>query len=85
METRKDKVKYSATHPVIRQDMKFKQYESEITKFIKDLKQKDPELEQKQRAGRALLWDKAPIDLEARRRAKESLVKQQAYVYQNKS
>ena len=62
----------------------YKQYESEITKFIKELKQKDPELEQKQRAGRALLWDKAPIDLEARRQAKESLVKQQPYVYQNK-
>jgi hypothetical protein len=62
----------------------FQNYESDITKFIKELKQKDPDVELKQRAGRALLWDKAPIDLEARQRAKESLVKQQAYVYQNK-
>lgn len=59
-------------------------YESEFTKFLKELKQKDPELEKKQREGRALLWDKAPIDLDARRRAEESRVKQQAYVYQTK-
>ncbi len=59
-------------------------YESEITKFIKELKQKDPQLEQKQRAGRAIFWDKAPIDLDARKRAEESRVKQQPYVYQTK-
>jgi len=60
-------------------------YESDFTRFLKDLKQKDPELEQKQRAGRALLWDRPPIDLDARRRAEESRVKQQPYVYQNHS
>jgi hypothetical protein len=59
-------------------------YESDITKFIKELKQKDPDLEQKQRAGRAILWDKQPIDLDTQRRANESRVKQQAYVYQSK-
>ncbi len=41
-------------------------YVSEISHFIADLKKKDPALEEKQRAGRARLWDKAPIDLEAR-------------------
>lgn len=60
------------------------QYESEATRFINDLKKKDPTLEQKQRAGRAILWDKAPIDLEARKRELESGVKQQPYVYQTK-
>jgi hypothetical protein len=59
-------------------------YESDFTKFLKDLKQKDPELEQKQRDGRSILWDKAPIDLDARRRAAESRVTQQPYVYQTK-
>jgi hypothetical protein len=49
-------------------------YESEITMFLKDLKQKDPELEQKQRAGRSIFWDKKPIDLDARSRAEESRV-----------
>ena len=59
-------------------------YESEITRFIKELKEKNPKLEEQQRAGRALLWDKAPLDLDARDRAEQSRVKQQAYVYQNK-
>ena len=59
-------------------------YVSDFTKFITELKQKNPSLEEKQRAGRAILWDKAPIDLEARRREEESRVKQQPYVYQTK-
>jgi hypothetical protein len=59
-------------------------YESEITQFLKELVAKDPTLEQKQRAGRAIFWDKAPIDLDARKRSEESRVAQQAYVYQNK-
>lgn len=59
-------------------------YESEITRFIKELKEKDPTLEQKQRAGRSIWWDKDPIDLDARARALESRVPQQPYVYQSK-
>jgi len=59
-------------------------YVSDFTKFLDELKQKDPTLEEKQRAGRALLWDKAPIDLDSRKRAEESRVKQQPYVYQTK-
>ena len=62
----------------------YQQYESDITRLIKDLKQKNPDLERQQSAGRALLWDKAPVDLDAQQRAKESRVKQQAYVYQSK-
>ena len=58
-------------------------YESEATQFINDLKQKNPLLEEGQREGRALLWDKAPIDLDERARADESRVQQQAYVYQS--
>jgi hypothetical protein len=81
--------KMTDLHSIIsKQTMKFskqqKGYESDLTKFIKELKQKDPELELKQRSGRALLWDKAPIDLEATQRARESRVQQQPYVYQNK-
>jgi len=63
----------------------FQGYESEITQFIKDLKQKNPKLEEEQRSGRALLWDKSPLDLESMERAKASRVNQQAYVYQSKS
>ena len=59
-------------------------YQSEATKFIEELKQKNPNLEESQRQGRALLWDKSPIDLDQFERAKASRVQQQAYVYQNK-
>jgi hypothetical protein len=59
-------------------------YTSEFTQFIDELKKKNPALEQSQRDGRALLWDKAPIDLEARQRAQDSRVAQQPYVYQTK-
>jgi hypothetical protein len=33
-------------------------YESELTGFLRTLKQQDPELEEKQREGRALWWDR---------------------------
>ena len=59
-------------------------YESDFSRFIAELKQKNPNLEQEQRAGRALLWDKAPIDLDQRSRALESRVEQKPYVYSSK-
>jgi aspartate ammonia-lyase len=48
----------------------FQRYESEITQFINELKQKNPDLEEQQRAGRALLWDKPPVDLDTQERAR---------------
>ena len=62
----------------------FDRYESDFTLFIKDLKAKNPAIEEGQRAGRALLWDKAPVTLTEQDKTTESRVKQQAYVYQNK-
>ncbi|BBB67364.1 hypothetical protein UNDYM_3111 [Undibacterium sp. YM2] len=62
----------------------FSLYESEATNFIKDLKKTNPALEQSQRDGRALLWDKQAIDLDTQKRNLESRINQQAYVYQNK-
>jgi hypothetical protein len=62
----------------------FQLYESEATKFIAELKRKNPQLEEEQRAGRALLWDKTPINLDTSERDQASRVKQQPYVYQNK-
>jgi hypothetical protein len=59
-------------------------YESDHTLFIKSLKANNPAIEEGQREGRALLWDKAPIALTEQDRSKESRVKQQSYVYQNK-
>lgn len=58
-------------------------YESEATQFINGLKKQNPALEDSQRAGRALLWDKAPIDLDWKRRNDASRLKQKAYVYGN--
>ncbi len=62
----------------------FSLYESDHTLFIKSLKEKNPALDEQQRAGRALLWDKTPTTLADQQRSKESAIKQQAYVYQNK-
>ena len=49
-------------------------YVSEITQFIDELKTKNPKLEESQRAGRALLWDKEPLDLDKTARDKASRV-----------
>ncbi|MBW8900746.1 MAG: DUF3460 family protein [Massilia sp.] len=64
--------------------MKHIQYESEHTKFIKELKAKTPGMEERQQAGRSLLWDKAPLSLDEQRRVAESRLRQQAYPYQTK-
>lgn len=59
-------------------------YQSEFTKFLQDLKQKNPEIEKEQREGRSIWWDKTPLDLDQRSRTQESSIRQQPYVYQNK-
>lgn len=58
-------------------------YESEFTKFLREFKQQRPQIEAEQRKSRAIWWDHKQ-DLETLQRDKESRVKQQAYVYQNK-
>ncbi|MEZ5607429.1 MAG: DUF3460 family protein [Burkholderiaceae bacterium] len=55
-------------------------YTSEATNFIQSLKQQRPELEQGQRQGRALLWDKR-IDREQQADLRAGRVAQTAYVY----
>jgi len=56
-------------------------YESDLTRFIRELKSKQPDLERKQREGRAIWWDK-DLDPEQLRRWKKSKVQQKPYVYQ---
>ena len=56
-------------------------YKSEITQFIDELKTGKPDLEAQQRAGRALLWDKA-VDRAAWREYRDGQVAQKPYVYQ---
>jgi len=43
-------------------------YVSEYTQFIEGVLEKNPELKQGQIDGRALLWDKEPINLDERSR-----------------
>ncbi len=59
-------------------------YKSEVSLFIDELKAKKPTLESEQRAGRALLWDRA-LDRRALAEWDQARVPQQPYVYQTKS
>jgi hypothetical protein len=61
----------------------WKPYKSDVTQFIEELKAKKPTLEAEQRAGRALLWDRA-LDRHALAEWREARVPQQPYVYQTK-
>lgn len=56
-------------------------YQSDITQFLNQLKQQRPEIESQQRNGRALLWDKAPIDLDERTRLEKARVPHTPYAY----
>jgi hypothetical protein len=57
-------------------------YESDHTRFMRELMAKKPALEEEQRKSRALWWDKRPEDLAARATMDEGRVPQAAYVYQ---
>jgi hypothetical protein len=62
----------------------WKPYKSDVTNFIEELKAKKPSLEDEQRAGRALLWDRS-LDRSALAEWKDAKVPQQPYVYQTKT
>jgi hypothetical protein len=57
-----------------------KSYESDITRFLRELKAARPDLEDQQRAGRALLWDR-PLDADQQARWQDARVPQKPYVY----
>lgn len=58
-------------------------YVSDVTQFIKQYKKDNPDTEQRQREGRALLWDRE-IDQEQQEQYKAARVPQKPYVYYNK-
>ncbi|MFM7570218.1 MAG: DUF3460 family protein [Betaproteobacteria bacterium] len=58
-------------------------YESDITRFIKTLREQRPHLEQAQKDGRSIWWDK-PQDVDTTRRNRESRIAQRPYVYSQK-
>ena len=62
----------------------WKHYQSDVTSFIEQLKAQRPTLEEEQKAGRALLWDKR-VDREAQAENRDSRISQQPYVYQPKT
>jgi hypothetical protein len=62
----------------------WKPYTSDTTQLIQSLKQRDPKLEERQRQGRGLLWDR-PIDRDEQAEYKDGRVRQQPYVYQTRS
>jgi hypothetical protein len=59
-------------------------YESDLTKLIREMKARTPELDRDQQDGRAIWWDKQPGDLAERARMDQGRVAQPAYVYQTK-
>ena len=61
----------------------WKPYTSEVTAFIEQLKTKRPTLQEEQRRGRSLLWDRQ-IDPNAEAYYAEGRVPQQPYVYQTR-
>ena len=55
-------------------------YESEFTKFLREMRAQHPEWEKEQEEGLALLWDKK-IDHEAEKKFRESTESQRPYPY----
>jgi len=60
-----------------------KKYKSQATQFLEQLKAQNPHLEQAQREGRALLWDKTPQNPEEVKQTHLARIKQRSYVYSN--
>ena len=56
-------------------------YKSDISRLIENLKQQNPYLEEEQRRGRSIWWDKDPVDLDELRQARESRVPQQPRLF----
>lgn len=55
-------------------------YESEITRFMRELRAKNPQIVEQQQKNRATWWDR-PQDLETWRERSDANVPQPAYVY----
>lgn len=60
--------------------MKSGAYESDITRFIRDLREKNPQIVELQKKNRATWWDK-PQDLQIQRERADAAVPQPGYVY----
>jgi len=56
-------------------------YVSEHTQFIRELKEKRPQIEEEQRVSRAIWWDKLPKELAQEKAMDRDRVAQAPYVY----
>jgi hypothetical protein len=59
---------------------KFRSYESDITRLLRDLLDAHPEIAEAQRDGRSMWWDRT-LDAEAERAFRAAAVPQKPYVY----
>jgi len=59
-------------------------YESDHTKFIREMMDRKPQIEGEQQKSRAIWWDKRPADLAERRQMDEGRIPQAGYVYQGR-
>jgi hypothetical protein len=59
-------------------------YESDITRFLHELKAQNPGLEEQQRKGRSTWWDR-PQDAQTQRQFLDARVPQRPYVYSTES
>ena len=55
-------------------------YESDITRLLREVVAEHPEVEQSQREGRDMFWDRI-LDLDAQERQRRSEVPMKGYVY----
>jgi hypothetical protein len=55
-------------------------YESDLTRFIRELRQQNPGIAELQKKNRATWWDR-PQDLQLQKERAEAAVPQPAYVY----
>lgn len=60
--------------------MKSGAYESDLTRFIRDLRDRNPQIAEQQKKNRSTWWDR-PQDLETWQERAESSVPQPGYVY----
>ncbi len=58
-------------------------YESETTRFLREFLEKNPEVVQDQKKGRAIWWDKQ-LNAAEQDAFRDARVPQAGYVYQNK-
>jgi hypothetical protein len=60
--------------------MKSGAYQSELTQFLRELREKNPQIYEQQKKNRMTWWDK-PQDLQVQRERSASAVAQPGYVY----